>query len=66
MVMSIPTAVRRYTVPEVYAFPEDGNRYEVVHGELLVTPAPTRSWRISADAPECTIALGEVWAALPR
>jgi Uma2 family endonuclease len=40
MVMSIPTAVRRYTVDEVYAFPEDGNRYEVVHGELLVTPAP--------------------------
>jgi Uma2 family endonuclease len=40
MAMSIPTAVRRYTVEEVYAFPDDGNRYEVVHGELLVTPAP--------------------------
>ena len=40
MAMSIPTAVRQYTVEEVYAFPEDGNRYEVVHGELLVTPAP--------------------------
>lgn len=31
---------RRYTVEEVYAWPNDGNRYEVVHGELLVTPAP--------------------------
>ena len=40
MAMSIPTAVRQYTVEEVYAFPDDGNRYEVVHGELLVTPAP--------------------------
>jgi Uma2 family endonuclease len=40
MAMSIPTAVRRYTVEEVYAFPDDGNRYEVVRGELLVTPAP--------------------------
>lgn len=40
MAMSIPTPVRRYTVDEAYAFPADGNRYEVVHGELLVTPAP--------------------------
>jgi len=32
-----------YTVDMVRALPEDGNRYEVVHGELLVTPAP-RPW----------------------
>ena len=32
-----------YTADMVRAFPEDGNRYEVVHGELLVTPAP-RPW----------------------
>lgn len=31
---------RRYTVAEALALPDDGNRYEVVHGELLVTPAP--------------------------
>jgi Uma2 family endonuclease len=29
-----------YTADMVRALPEDGNRYEVVHGELLVTPAP--------------------------
>ena len=29
-----------YTADEVVAFPYDGRRYEVVHGELLVTPAP--------------------------
>lgn len=29
-----------YTAEMVRAFPEDGNRYEVVHGELLVTPSP--------------------------
>jgi Uma2 family endonuclease len=34
---------RRWTVQEVMALPYDGNRYEVVHGELLVTPAP-RAW----------------------
>jgi Uma2 family endonuclease len=29
-----------YTADMVRGLPEDGNRYEVVHGELLVTPAP--------------------------
>jgi Uma2 family endonuclease len=32
-----------YTADMVRALPDDGNRYEVVHGELLVTPAP-RPW----------------------
>jgi Uma2 family endonuclease len=29
-----------YTADMVRALPDDGNRYELVHGELLVTPAP--------------------------
>ena len=40
--MAMPNVARRYTVEEVLAFPEDGNRYELVHGELLVSPAPAR------------------------
>lgn len=32
-----------YTADMVRALPDDGNRYEVVRGELLVTPAP-RPW----------------------
>jgi Uma2 family endonuclease len=32
-----------YTADMVRAFPDDGNRYEVVYGELLVTPSP-RPW----------------------
>jgi Uma2 family endonuclease len=32
-----------YTAEMVRALPKDGNRYEVVRGELLVTPAP-RAW----------------------
>jgi Uma2 family endonuclease len=35
-----PDPARRYTVDEVLAWAPDGNRYEVVHGELLVTPSP--------------------------
>jgi Uma2 family endonuclease len=37
MGMAVPTY---HTADMVRAFPDDGNRYEVVHGELLVTPAP--------------------------
>lgn len=46
--MSMPAALDRFfTREEVLAFPEDGNRYELVHGELLVSPAPrTRHQRI--------------------
>lgn len=32
-----------YTADMVRALPDDGNTYEVVHGELLVSPAP-RLW----------------------
>lgn len=32
-----------YTAEMVRALPDDGNRYETVHGELLVAPAP-RLW----------------------
>lgn len=41
--MAMPDTARRYTVNEVLAFPDDGNRYELVHGELFVTPSPSQS-----------------------
>jgi Uma2 family endonuclease len=37
------TAPLYYTADMVRSMPDDGNRYEVVYGELLVTPAP-RLW----------------------
>ncbi len=33
-------AITHYSADMVRALPDDGNRYETVHGELLVTPAP--------------------------
>jgi Uma2 family endonuclease len=30
-----------WTLEELHSLPDDGNRYELVHGELFVTPAPT-------------------------
>lgn len=40
--MGMPDLARHYAVDEVLAFPDDGNRYELVDGELLVTPSPTQ------------------------
>lgn len=36
----MPQATHDWTVDRVLALPSDGNRYEVVDGELLVSPAP--------------------------
>lgn len=36
----MPSTTRLYTVEDVRALPDDGNRYETIDGELFVTPAP--------------------------
>jgi Uma2 family endonuclease len=36
----MPDTLRRWTREEVLALPDDGNRYELIDGELLVTPSP--------------------------
>ncbi len=38
--MAMPDVKRRYTVADVHALPEDGNRYELIGGELHVSPPP--------------------------
>ena len=38
--MVMPGTAERWTAAEVRALPDDGNRYELIDGELLVTPAP--------------------------
>ena len=37
----MPTLHTDWTVDMVRALPDDGNRYEVIDGELFVTPAPS-------------------------
>jgi Uma2 family endonuclease len=34
-------ATRHWTIEQLHLLPEDGNKYELVRGELFVTPAPT-------------------------
>jgi hypothetical protein len=38
--MAMRATVPRYTLQDLESFPDDGNRYELVDGILLVTPAP--------------------------
>jgi Uma2 family endonuclease len=38
--MHMPDVAKRWTREEVLALPDDGNRYEQLDGELLVTPSP--------------------------
>ena len=39
--MAMPAQSTEWTVDMVRALPDDGNRYEVIDGELFVTPAPS-------------------------
>jgi Uma2 family endonuclease len=38
--MVMPLVVPRYTLQDLESFPDDGSRYELLDGVLLVTPAP--------------------------
>jgi Uma2 family endonuclease len=38
--MGMPNTAKRWTREEVLALPDDGNRYELLDGELLVSPSP--------------------------
>jgi Uma2 family endonuclease len=40
MAMPAPVVVPTYTIDDLEHFPDDGNRYELLDGVLLVTPAP--------------------------
>lgn len=40
--MGMPASASHWTREQVLALPDDGKRYELVSGELVVTPAPRR------------------------
>src|SRR3954464_1486124 len=39
--MHMATKLKRWTLEELHSLPDDGNKYELIHGELFVTPAPS-------------------------
>jgi len=59
--MGMAISVPRYTVEDLERFPEDGNRYELLDGMLLVTPAPNPSHQVVASRikTRLSIALGD-------
>ena len=50
--MGMPETSGRWTRDMVLALPDDGKRYELFDGELLVTPAPSaiRQRTVTAEA----------------
>jgi Uma2 family endonuclease len=40
--MSVAAATKRWTLEEVHSLPDDGNKYELVRGDLFVTPPPNQ------------------------
>ncbi len=48
--MGMPAVARHWTREEVLALPDDGNRYELVDGELLVSPSPRPLHQIAVAA----------------
>lgn len=39
--MHMAAQTKRWTLDEVHSLPDDGNKYELVRGELFVTPPPS-------------------------
>lgn len=48
--MGMPDLVERWTREQVLALPDDGNRYELVDGELLVSPSPRMLHQLGVTA----------------
>ena len=44
--MGMALTVPRYTVDDLERFPNDGNRYELLDGMLIVTPAPRNAHQL--------------------
>jgi Uma2 family endonuclease len=48
--MAMPLVVPRYTLRDLESFPDDGSRYELLDGVLLVTPGPAPLHELVASA----------------
>ena len=67
--MAMPALLPRYTIEDLARFPDDGNRYELVAGHLLVTPKPAPPhelvvWRLSSTFTAWALQLGGVMVLL--
>ena len=44
--MAMAISIPRYTIADLERFPDDGNRYELLDGVLIVTPSPSNAHQI--------------------
>lgn len=44
--MAVAVATKRWTIEELHSLPDDGNKYELVRGQLFVTPAPRQHHQV--------------------
>jgi len=51
--MAVGMQVKRWTLQELHSLPDDGNRYELIDGELFVTPPPTDAHETIAARLSC-------------
>ena len=56
--MGMSPAAERWTRDRVWALPEDGRRYELIDGELVVTPAPRGVHQVAVLSLGVRIAVG--------
>jgi len=59
--MGMAVSIPRYTVADLERFPSDGNRYELLDGVLLVTPAPSRAHQIVANRIQTRLTVAVEW-----
>jgi Uma2 family endonuclease len=62
--MGMAVSIPRYTVDDLEHFPNDGNRYELLDGVLLVTPAPSVAHQAVASRLQTRLAAGVEWPGL--
>lgn len=64
--MGMALELTRYTIDDIDQFPEDGNRYEIINGALLVTPAPSFGHQIVANRIQARLTAALEWPGFAR
>jgi Uma2 family endonuclease len=64
--MGMAVSIPRYTVDDLEHFPDDGNRYELLDGVLLVSPAPSVAHQTVANRMQSRLTAAVEWPGYAR